>query len=102
MPISKKTLGIIAGIIVVGGGIAFFLMRPAEEPVVSEIGGSSNGTEALFITLSSQLDPVAFDTSVFSDPRFAALVDIHTNIIPEASGRRDPFAPIPGMASSAR
>jgi hypothetical protein len=36
---------------------------------------------------------------VFSDPRFMALTDIHTAILPESVGRNDPFASISGVST---
>jgi hypothetical protein len=52
-----------------------------------------------FLNLSSQIGPISFDTSVFSDPRFMALTDIHTAILPESVGRNDPFASISGVST---
>jgi hypothetical protein len=48
--------------------------------------------ETTFVNLATQLEPLGFDTAILSDPRFMALVDIHTAVIPESAGRRDPFA----------
>jgi hypothetical protein len=59
-----------------------------------------NPAQAQFQSLASQLDPITFDTSIFSDPAFTSLVDLTTPITPEEKGRLDPFAPIPGVAKS--
>jgi len=50
--------------------------------------------ELTFVNLASQLEPLGFDTSILSDSRFLSLTDIHTAIIPETPGRRDPFGPL--------
>jgi hypothetical protein len=41
--------------------------------------------------------PDSFDTRIFSDARFNALVDLTTRISPESLGRLDPFASIQGI-----
>ncbi|MES2668736.1 MAG: hypothetical protein V4644_03560 [Patescibacteria group bacterium] len=100
MALSKKTTNLlIAGTIVVLGVAAYLTwMRPTDEENVS-VEGLTEATEvqATFLTLAAQLDPVAFDADILSDPRFTALVDIKTAILPENSGRTDPFAPLPGI-----
>lgn len=60
---------------------------------------ASSPSELFFANLEGELNPIAFDTTILSDPRFAALIDIRTAILPETSGRPDPFAPIPGVAA---
>jgi hypothetical protein len=52
------------------------------------------------VNLVGTLDPIAFDTTIFSDPRFNALVDLKTAIVDEPIGRPDPFAPIPGVSAT--
>lgn len=52
----------------------------------------SSEAEVVFRNLIAQLTPLTFDTSIGTDPRFTSLVDLHTAIIPEQKGRRDPFA----------
>lgn len=58
------------------------------------VGDTASPAELLFIDLAGQLDPIAFNGGVLSDSRFFSLVDIRTAIIPETSGRPDPFAPL--------
>jgi hypothetical protein len=93
MPLNKNIIIIsaVATLIVVVGGYLFFL-KPATSAVVSV--SPSSPEEAAFIDLASQIDPLTFDTSIFSDPRFVALMDIHVAVFPEPAGRRDPFAPL--------
>jgi len=50
--------------------------------------------ETQFQTLVSELQPISFSTTIFSDPRFMALVDLATPIESETTGRIDPFAPV--------
>jgi hypothetical protein len=49
-----------------------------------------------FETLVGELQPISFNTGIFKDPKFDALVDITTSISPESSGRLDPLAPLSG------
>jgi hypothetical protein len=62
-------------------------------------GGGASPAELYFVNLSGELDTVAFDTAVLEDPRWNALVDIRTAIVPETPGRADPFAPISGVST---
>lgn len=88
-----------AGLVVVAGLVYFFFFSTAEtDTVVSSTPASD--AELTFVNLASQLGTLEFDTSLLSDPRFMALVDVRTAIIPEASGRKDPFAPISGVPTT--
>jgi hypothetical protein len=102
MAISKNTTILIASGIVVLGLVAYFLwMRPASDDTISVGGvGAAGEAQATFLTLAAQLDPVGFDASILDDPRFAALVDIKTVIVPEIGGRNDPFAPLSGVTTA--
>ena len=55
-----------------------------------------------FQTLVGELQPITFDTAVFSDPRFNALVDISTPVTPQPPGRLDPFAPVGTVATAGK
>lgn len=100
MALSKKTSVTVAVVVVVLGIAAYFLwMRtPVEPNVTISDAGAASVAQATFLTLAARLEPVAFDASILSDARFLSLVDIKTAILPEESGRNDPFAPLPGVA----
>lgn len=99
MALSKNTtISIAAGIVVLGVAAYFLWMRPDTQESVTVGAGPSSLAQATFLTLASQLGPISFNAEVLSDPRFTALVDIKTLIEPEADGRTDPFAPLPGVA----
>lgn len=97
-PSKKKTI-IIAAAIVMLGLVAYFVwLRPQPlENVSVDSFGPTGQVQASFLTLAAQLQPIAFDASVLTDPRFASLIDIKTAIVPEATGRTDPFAPLAGV-----
>ncbi len=98
MTISKTTgILIVLGILVLAAA-GYLLLRPAP-PVMTTTGAPGSDAEAVFVSLTAKLDPVTFDTSVLKDPRFQSLVDIRTAILPEPSGRTDPFAPLPGVVT---
>lgn len=101
MALSKKKTIIIAAAIVVLGIVVYFLwLRPEPvENVSIDSFGPTGQAQATFLTLAAQLQPIAFNASVLEDPRFLSLVDIKTAILPEASGRTDPFAPLAGVRS---
>jgi len=101
MNLSRKNLTYIAvGIIVLGVVAYFFIGRSAPEDTITVFGDAPTSlAQTTFLNLAAQLDPVSFDATVLSDPRFSALQDIHTSIVPEAQGRIDPFAPLSGVAA---
>ena len=93
---TQKT--IIATVIVILGILvpAYFLISstPAtSSDAVVTASVPTSDAEAQFVNLSAQLVPLTFDTTILTDPRFTSLVDLHTVVLPEATGRRDPFAP---------
>lgn len=84
-------IGIGIGLLLLAG--YFLFLKPTSTTAVTATEPNSPA-ENTFVNLASQLEPLGFDTSILSDPRFTLLVDIHTAIIPETNGRRDPFAPL--------
>lgn len=82
----------IGAVLLVGAAYLLFLKPPAADTVTESAPISP--AEITFVNLASQLEPLGFDTSILTDPRFVALVDIHTAILPEPQGRHDPFAPL--------
>ena len=88
---TKTILGAIGAFILVGVGFLVFSSMYSGDTVVTSNAPASSA-ETLFLNLSTQLDSISFDTTILTDPRFAALSDIHTEILPEATGRNNPFA----------
>ena len=86
-------------IVIVGVAIPGYFLLTSSSKVdtsneVVSTSDISNDAEAQFVTLSAQLVPLSFDTTILTDSRFTSLIDLHTIVLPEAIGRRDPFAPI--------
>lgn len=100
MKLSQKNIGIIAAaIVVLLGGYWYFFTGSSSSGTDVPLSATpaASAQETRFLELTNQLNPIAFDTSLFSDPRFALLVDLSTNVTPEPAGRTDPFAPISGL-----
>ncbi len=97
---TKGVIAVLAVVVLLGAGyMLFFSGNNATGAAVSDSGTPASDAEVQFLQLSSQIGAVSFDTSIFSDPRFTSLVDIHTAILNEATGRTDPFANIAGVSS---
>ena len=91
---------IIIVLLVIAAGIYWFFFTGTGNQL--PLTGSSPVTQAQneFQTLVGELTPISFDTDIFSDARFNALVDITTPIIPEPSGHLDPFSATAGSVVS--
>ena len=87
---------IIAALVAAGGAYWYFFTGPGTEPPLTA-GTADNQAQSRFQTLVSELQSISFDTDIFSEPSFMALVDLTTPITPETIGRLDPFAPIAGV-----
>jgi hypothetical protein len=93
-PSRTNILLIILGVVVLGAA-AYYFLPSSDASSATALSGDmpADANEAAFIQLSSELDPISFDAHVLDDPRLTSLVDISTQVIPESSGRTDPFAP---------
>lgn len=76
----------------------WYLGSGSDSGAVLTAASTGNPAQGRFESLVGELGPITFNTDVLSDPRFNALVDLSTPIATEASGRIDPFAPVPGVA----
>ncbi len=93
---NRNTLIFIICLVIVAGGLAyyfFFFDSGTDATLVTQPVAATNA-ELSFITLVGKLDPIVFDTTLLSDPRFMTRENIRTVIIPEEAGRTDPFAPL--------
>jgi len=53
-------------------------------------GGGDNALLVLLVNLKS----ITLDDGLFNDPAFKSLIDFGQELIPEPSGRQNPFAPV--------
>jgi hypothetical protein len=96
---SNIILAVVAGLTFVGAiYYYFFYNKDTGSAVVASAPASA--AELDFVNLAGQINSISFDTSIFSDTRFTRLTDIHTIIVPEAVGRRDPFAGLSGSVAT--
>ena len=91
---SNTTLIIATLIIAAGAYWLFFTGTPEQPPLTTST--PENPAQTRFRALIVRL-PSSFNTGIFSDERFNALVDLTTQISPESAGRLDPFAPVQGI-----
>ena len=94
--IPRRTLYlyICAGIVLAGAIYYYFFFNQDTGSAAVSTTTEASQAEISFITLVGKIDPIRFDTTILSDPRFLRLQDIRTVIVPEPAGRKDPFAPI--------
>lgn len=89
---------IIAALVVAAGAYWYFFTGTGNEPPLTA-GTANNQEQSRFQTLVSELQSISFNTGIFSEPSFMALVDLATPVAPETVGRLDPFAPVPGVGA---
>ena len=91
---------LVVAVLVVAAGFYwyFFTGTGAEDQQTLIVGAEENPAQTRFRMLVSELQPIKFDTSIFNDSNFMALTSLSTQVAPEASGRLDPFAAIPGVS----
>jgi len=77
-------------VVILGSGYVYFFTGGPSLPLTAT--ATPSDAEQQFLELSNKLTSIDFDTSVFTDPRLAQLVDLATPIAPERQGRADPFA----------
>lgn len=95
MKINSNTISLIIGALVVVGGIWYFFFTGGSGNDQPLSAAGDNPAQTQFAALVSQLQPISFNTNIFQDPNFMALVDLSTPVTPESAGRLDPFAPLP-------
>lgn len=95
MKLDSNTILLIVATLIISAGAYWYFFTGTGNQSPLTTGAQESSTQTHFKTLVSELKPVSFDISIFSEPSFMALVDLATPIEPETSGRLDPFAPIP-------
>ena len=90
---SNTIILIVVALVVAAGVFWYYSTKTGNEPPLTVLS-AENQAQTRFQTLVSEL-PISFNTSIFSESRFMALVDLATPITPETAGRLDPFAVIP-------
>lgn len=91
---------IVITLIIAVGAYLFFHTGAGNQQPLSASSPSDNPAQAQFQALVNELQPISFDTAIFSDPKFASLVSIETPPVPETLGRLDPFSPVSGVTGN--
>ncbi len=82
--------------IVIAGGVWYGLSSAPTSPDLTptpQTGGSSSVDQGIVSTLLT-LRAVKLDGTIFSEAAFLRLKDFSTEIVPEPTGRPNPFAPL--------
>lgn len=100
-----KVIFIIA-ILIVAGAVWFGLSSSAPAAPLLTTDTTTTGSpstdsadQQLVVTLLA-LRAVTLSGTIFSDPAFTSLKDFGTTIVPEPTGRTDPFAPLSATSST--
>jgi len=99
MKSNTSPIPFVIALLVAAAGLYWYFFTGTEQPPLT-VGEAESQVQTTFQTLLSELQPISFDTGIFSDARFNALVDMTTPIAPETSGRLDPFAPVAGISGN--
>lgn len=97
MPHIHKNIFIIGGIAIAVVGLVWYGMSSKEDAALlttTDVSGSSSVAERELIDTLLTLRAVSLDGVIFLNPAFLSLRDFGTQIIPEPTGRRNPFAPL--------
>lgn len=94
---SNTIILVVAAVIVAVGVFWYYSTKTGNEPPLSVLS-AENQAQTRFQALFGELQPISFDTNIFSDARFMALADLATPLTPETAGRLDPFAVVSGVS----
>jgi len=100
MKSKNSPIPFIVAVLIAIAGIYWYVSTGTGNQTPLSVGGSENKAQTKFQMLVGELAPISFNTSIFSDPRLNALVDLTTAIAPESIGRLDPFAVVSGVSGN--
>lgn len=92
MPLFKNKLvvGLVAAAAI--GGLLYWWSGSDSAPVLTEEIESPLSSDLLLAL--GNLSTIRLDETIFTDPVFQSLTDFGVTIPPQATGRRNPFAPL--------
>lgn len=89
---------IVISLVVAAGAYWYFFTGTGNDQPLSVVS-VENQSQTRFQALVGELS-ISFDTNIFLDPSFVALVNLTTPVAPETAGRIDPFAQISGASKN--
>ncbi len=97
--LSQNKMLVIGLVVLVAGCVVWFgvLGSGGNAPALlttERVADANVATDADLVAALKRLHAVTLSGSIFSDPLFASLHDFSTQIVPEAIGRDNPFAPL--------
>ncbi len=94
---SNTILMVVATLILLGGGYWYLSFAKTGNDPSLTADVTVNSAQVEFQTFANQIQPIKFETAIFSNARFMSLIDIATPVTSEPAGRLDPFAPVAGV-----
>ena len=101
--LQNKFVMLILGGVVIAGVVWYSFLRDRGSTALLETSDLTQTTEADgdIVNTLLELRSVSLSGTIFTDPAFLRLKDFGSQIVSEPVGRPNPFAPLPGAASSA-
>lgn len=97
---NKFVLLILVGVVLAGVVWYSFMRNDSTQLLETQDLTVATAVDSDVVGVLLQLRAVSLSGTIFTDPAFQALQDFGSEIIPEPVGRENPFAPLPGTASS--
>ncbi len=100
--LGRHKLILIVILVIVGGGVWYVVSGGSgdSESLITQTPIASAGADQELVSTLLALRAVKLEGTIFSESAFLNLKDFSTQIIPEAVGRSNPFAPISAGASN--
>ncbi len=92
-------LTIVIGAVVLGGMWYFFSSGDSNDELLTTTVANENPAERGIVDTLLTLRAVSLSGTIFTDPVFAILQDFGSEIVPEKTGRVNPFAPRDGQTA---
>lgn len=89
----RTAIGFLVIVLLLFAGYQFFFAEP-EGSVVTVTQTPGAGPDQDLVALLFELRAIRLDNEIFSDPLFTSLADFGQELVPEPTGRQNPFAPL--------
>lgn len=76
------------------GYAVFFQGNDSVDTQNEQIAGQAVAETQVFLARLHLIRSLKIDGAIFKDTRFSSLVDFREELVPEPTGRRNPFAPV--------